>query len=214
MMNNYKSFYKKFLSALLGCVILATISYFYWDRAIAEFVVQHQINHYLIFKYFTLISNCIDAFIFVLFIYLFVKLYFQAWNKLETHFFYLGISVAATNFIVRILKIIFGRYWPDTWVQNNPSWIQHHAYGFHLFHQGSAYASFPSGHTATVFAAMIVLWQFYPRYRWFSALLCALVVIGLIGMDYHYLSDIIAGAFIGTVIAVLTVKISNRDDSR
>ena len=31
------------------------------------------------------------------------------------------------------LAYAFGRYWPDTWVHDNPSLIRDGAYGFHPF---------------------------------------------------------------------------------
>jgi len=36
------------------------------------------------------------------------------------------------------LAYAFGRYWPDTWTNDNPSLIQNGAYGFHPFHGGAA----------------------------------------------------------------------------
>ena len=57
-----------------------------------------------------------------------------------------------------LLKFVFGRLWPDTWVANNPSFIHDGAYGFYFFHGGRGYASFPSGHTAVTCAVISVLW--------------------------------------------------------
>src|SRR5580658_10495109 len=44
------------------------------------------------------------------------------------------------------LKYAFGRTWPETWVNDNPSWIGNGTYGFWPFHKGAGWASFPSGH--------------------------------------------------------------------
>jgi membrane-associated phospholipid phosphatase len=44
---------------------------------------------------------------------------------------------------------------------------------------------------------MTVLWICYPRWRPLYALVVAAVVVGLIGADFHFLSDIVAGAFLG-----------------
>jgi membrane-associated phospholipid phosphatase len=84
-------------------------------------------------------------------------------------------------------------------VRNNPSLIHDGVYGFNPFHEaGIAYASFPSGHTAAICALMSVLWICYPRF-WPVYLAAILAVsIGLVGADYHFLSDVIAGAFVGT----------------
>ncbi len=56
---------------------------------------------------------------------------------------------------------VFGRDWPETWIDNNPSLIRDGAYGFHPFHGNSAYGSFPSGHTARTLAVAAVVWIAY-----------------------------------------------------
>jgi len=111
-----------------------------------------------------------------------------------------GASVALAAFVKDFLKFVFGRAWPETWVEHNPSLIHDHVYGFFWFQTSAGFHSFPSGHTTVTFAAMSVLWLWLPpRWRWLAALPCALVVVGLLGMDYHFLGDVVAGAFVGSV---------------
>jgi membrane-associated phospholipid phosphatase len=101
-----------------------------------------------------------------------------------------------------VLKFAFGRPWPETWVNNNPSWIDTHYFGFMPFHGGAGYASFPSGHTTRITSPCAILWRHAPRLRLAWLALPALVAIGLIGCDYHFLSDCVAGALLGTACAV------------
>ena len=70
---------------------------------------------------------------------------------------------------------LFGRTWPATWTNNNPSLLRDRVYGFNCFHSGHGYSSFPSGQTAAVLAVGIVL----------------------TGANFHFLSDVIAGGFVG-----------------
>lgn len=61
--------------------------------------------------------------------------------------------------------------------------------------------SFPSGHTITAFAVAVSLSQFYPTLA-VGLLFCAISVAAsrlLLGM--HFLSDVLAGAAIGTLLA-------------
>src|SRR5579872_5606330 len=61
--------------------------------------------------------------------------------------------------------------------------------------------SFPSGHTMTAFAVAVTLSQFYPTLA-VGLLFCAVSVAAsriLLGM--HFLSDVLAGAAIGTALA-------------
>jgi membrane-associated phospholipid phosphatase len=61
--------------------------------------------------------------------------------------------------------------------------------------------SFPSGHATSVFAVATVFVAFYPRLRWPLYALAAAVAMGRVYLERHYVSDIIAGAVIGIVIA-------------
>lgn len=106
-------------------------------------------------------------------------------------------------------KYAFGRLWPETWVNDNPSWIGTHAYGFFPFHGGAGWASFPSGHMTVVTAPMAVLALGLPRWRWLFALPVALVAIGLYGADYHFVGDMIAGTLLGTVCAAVAVALTD-----
>jgi len=118
-----------------------------------------------------------------------------------------SISVIVAETIKGGLKFAFGRLWPDTWVQNNPSFIHDGAYGFNFFHGGPGYASFPSGHTTVTCALISVLWIFYPYWRPFYAAIVLTVAVGLIGAHYHFLSDVIAGGFLGASTGWMTVAI-------
>jgi membrane-associated phospholipid phosphatase len=96
-----------------------------------------------------------------------------------------------------VLKLAFGRTWPETWTCGNPSFIRDGAFAFSPFHGGAGWASFPSGHMLVICAACGCLWALTPRLMPLCALLPLVVAIGLIGADYHFLSDILAGALVG-----------------
>jgi membrane-associated phospholipid phosphatase len=108
------------------------------------------------------------------------------------------------------LKYAFGRTWPETWVRNNPSFIKDGVYGFFPFSGGPAYSSFPSGHTTAIAAVISVLWICYPRYRVLYALCVLAVGVGLVGANFHFLSDVIAGGFLGVTTGWLAVSIWER----
>jgi len=65
--------------------------------------------------------------------------------------------------------------------------------------------SFPSGHTITAFAVSVALSAFYPELA-VGLLFCAVSIAAsrvLLGM--HFLSDVLAGAAIGTAVACTSV---------
>ena len=121
-----------------------------------------------------------------------------------------SLSLAMGQALKNLLKLVFGRTWPETWVDNNPSFIHNHVYGFHLFHGGGGYESFPSGHMTATCALLSVLWIRYPRLKPLYVLAALAVAVGLVGANFHFLSDVIAGAFVGASTGWMTVMLFNR----
>jgi membrane-associated phospholipid phosphatase len=119
-----------------------------------------------------------------------------------------SISFIATNLITSQLKYALGRTWPDTWIENNPSLIQNGVFGFNPFHGGPGFASFPSGHLAGVCAVMTVLWCSYARLRPIYIACVVAVAVGLLGANYHFLSDILSAIFVGLSVGYIATKMS------
>lgn len=128
---------------------------------------------------------------------------FERLTKADRDALFIGNSVVFSYLIQNKLHDVFGREWPETWVAHNPSLIGTGDYGFHFFHAGSAFESFPSGHTTVVVALFAAIWVLYPRLRILSTLGICSIFIGLIGMEFHFFGDCIGGAF----IAFTTVNI-------
>jgi undecaprenyl-diphosphatase len=65
------------------------------------------------------------------------------------------------------------------------------------------YDSFPSGHTTLSFCLAFILSQYYPRYTIFFYLFAVMTGLDrVIGLS-HFPSDVIAGALLGTVVAMV-----------
>jgi membrane-associated phospholipid phosphatase len=188
-------------------VILVTLSYQWFDRPIA-FFSHREFHGTRVFPWLTYIPEWLTPIAALIFVALGVRaLTGRALSRFEAVIFLAGISLGVAVAIKDQLKFAFGRTWPESWLHNNPSLIDNGVYGFSPFHGGASYSSFPSGHTTAVCAVMSVLWLCYPRFRVVYGLVVAAVIIGLLGADYHFLSDVIAGAFLGASIGWFLVLI-------
>ncbi len=196
------SLYGLFTSALIF------ISYCYLDHPIVELVAELNVSHSL-FSYFSHITPLLQAGVVIYFIYALYK--FRHGQKHSFAIALAFVSSLTTGLIIRYLgKISIGRTWPDTWVNNNPSWLQNGIDTFDPFNGGLAYQSFPSGHALLTFAILGLAWKLWPQSRPICTLLTALVTSGLILMNYHYLSDILAGSLLGFYCACLSYWIYHR----
>jgi membrane-associated phospholipid phosphatase len=102
--------------------------------------------------------------------------------------------VAISGLIADLLKPVFGRGRPRLEMAGGPQ-------GFRWWGPRADYWSFPSGHSVTLAALAFALCVLYPRGRvaWIGAAL--LVGLSRIMLDEHYLSDVIAGFYIGLITA-------------
>jgi membrane-associated phospholipid phosphatase len=104
-----------------------------------------------------------------------------------------SISVYAIN--SNVLKLFFG-------VPNPHEVIRGAAHAFNLW-AGSPRSSFPSGHMALAAAFAGVFMRIYRASGWPFALFLALSGCLLIVGSWHFLSDVIAGTFVGLSAGLL-----------
>lgn len=187
---------------ILNLIIITTIAvvfcYYFVDIPVIEFTYYHNLQQYKFLDYCSRLIELIELLIPVIIVFLILKGIYYC--RLNLFSFTLLLSCVSTLFVIALkmqLKFIFARYWGVTWINHNLSWIHDHAYGFQWFKSGVMYASFPSGHTAAMATFCGVWWVLWPASRIFVSILCSIEIMGLIGMSYHFISDIIAGLSLG-----------------
>lgn len=77
----------------------------------------------------------------------------------------------------------------------------HHRH--HLFIHPSADPSFPSDHATASFAIAVAIWLRHRTAGWIALALAALVSGGRVVVGTHYPSDVVGGALLGTLVALL-----------
>jgi undecaprenyl-diphosphatase len=124
------------------------------------------------------------------------RAYDAALATLAARCFFVFTVAAFSGILSQVLKRIIGRARPRMFDQFGE---------FHFVIPGfpSVYASFPSGHAITAFACAVALSYFVPRLRWALLTLAVLVAVSRVIVGAHYASDVIAGAAIGWLSAVL-----------
>ena len=193
--------------ALVLTALAVAASYLWLDRPIALFV-HDRLHGYVLFPALTRIPEIVTPLVLLAFAVIGLHaLLRRPLARLHTVVVLAAASVAVSEAIKDRLKFAFGRTWPETWIRDNPSFIRDHIYGFFPLHGGPGFAAFPSGHTAAICAVMSVLWICYPRFRLLYAAAMVAVAVGLIGADFHFLGDVIAGGFVGISIGWLTVTL-------
>jgi membrane-associated phospholipid phosphatase len=191
----------------LGTAVAVVICYLWLDRPIAHFA-HDELQRFHLFEKLTLIPEALTPLAVVAFLLLGLRgLSGRKLTRFQTVMLLSGVSLAVAVIIKDQLKFAFGRTWPETWTRNNLSFIRDGMYGFHPFHGGGGYASFPSGHATMICTVMTVLWICYPGFRPVYALCMAAVAVGLIGANFHFLSDVIAGGFLGLSAGWLGVAV-------
>lgn len=115
---------------------------------------------------------------------------------LSSRFAFLFLAVLVPNAVGEILKGIVGRGRP---------FVGGAADAFHYSHFAwtEAYASFPSGHAVTAFALAFAVASLAPKWRvaiWAYAVLIAITRLVLLA---HHPSDVLAGALVGILGAMV-----------
>jgi membrane-associated phospholipid phosphatase len=110
----------------------------------------------------------------------------------------IGLAVPVAFVLKDLLKELFGR-------TNTRIWLLHpDLFGFHWFHGGGDFASFPSGHMAVFTVLLLGIGRCLPWLRPVCAGLLFVLALVLIVTQYHFFSDIVAGACLGVIVDLLT----------
>lgn len=203
--------------AAAACGIVVAGCYFFVDRSVAFFVERHAIDKHLVLKWLTYPPPWLQSASPLVLVLLMMIRARGSWSRWQATLFFACVSLIVADQFRTTIGDLFGRYWPATWHDHNPSLIGTGTYGFHAFEhggyhpfdQGDDAGSFPSGHAARICGFFSVFWIGLPRGRWLYALLATPMLVALVGMNYHFVSDVIAGSVLGALVGIYTATMAN-----
>lgn len=105
-------------------------------------------------------------------------------------------AIAVPGLFVSIVKRLIGRARPFVTGEADP-------FAWAYFVWRPDYASMPSGHTTSAFAAAFAIGALWPKARPFMWSYAVLIAVSRVVVTAHYPSDVLAGAVVGTLGALL-----------
>jgi membrane-associated phospholipid phosphatase len=106
---------------------------------------------------------------------------------------YLFVAIALPGLAVTVLKRLIGRVRPS---DSGP-------FAYFPWSWRPEYASLPSGHSTTAFAAAVAIATLWPRTRVPLLIFAAVIALSRVVITAHFVSDVIAAAFVGAFGAIL-----------
>jgi undecaprenyl-diphosphatase len=112
---------------------------------------------------------------------------------------FLFLAIGVPSLFGTIIKRLIGRARPFVGGAADP-------YLYHPFAWKVEYASLPSGHATTAFAAAVAVGMLWPRLRVVIWIYAIVIGISRVALTAHHPSDVLAGAIVGGIGAVLVSK--------
>lgn len=200
--------FRSWLLALILCATAVVVSITYVDRPLALWLDAH-VRHT---EFWTILNHALYPFLLVVIVAFLFLLGCGIWRMrgrplplwTSVPLLYSWTTIWALAATDAILKPVFGRGRVD------PTFVRDRLSGFHFLHGETNWDAFPSGTATIAFAILTVLWIFRPRLRAAGSLLAVLLSIAVVVGNYHWLSDAIAGAFLGVTVGWSTVGLLDR----
>jgi|TARA_B100001540_G_scaffold233419_1_gene207636 membrane-associated phospholipid phosphatase len=230
-MSNHKIKFIYQISSLRFFIIIATVTAFIFNFLDILIFQITKSFHGIFFIFFSTIIDPLSDFLdpfniivvcsLVIFLNLNVKYLLQNKIKLkllqektgleftkiiDTFDFYLLVckhwiwSLATAGILCNIIKYIFGVARPKYFFSEGFERVDF----FNALHKAN---SFPSGHTQAAFTLAILLVIYVNKYYWIIFTIASLMGISRIFMSMHFPSDILFGAYLGSLVPILLYKL-------
>ena len=185
---------RSWLLAFLSCGVLVTLAVLFADQRVA-LQMNRSFYNTGIFRSNFVVFSCIEAGGIALFVIALALVALRG-RRLTGWMLQLVSATAAgiaALIVAELLKMALGR------TPVYPTFLVDHVSALRPLHPGN----FPSGTTASVTATMTVAWANWPSGRLVWGSVGILTPIMILMTNSHWLSDVIAGAFLGWVFGII-----------
>ncbi|ASQ45446.1 phosphatase PAP2 family protein [Legionella clemsonensis] len=174
---------------MISYVGLIVLSFLYFDKPVAEYFYNLDVRKHLALVGWITKLGLGVVYMPTLFILAVIFRYLIVNREWAARAWFLLMCVAIPNVVCGFLKILFGRARPNLWIHND-------VYGFYGLQLHAPFWSFPSGHTTTIMSVVFGLSIVFPRYCYAFMLTGITVALSRVLLTHHYLSDILAAAYL------------------
>lgn len=184
------------LIILLSGAFLCAVSYAFWDIPLAFFCLY--MNPAILAMADVVTQAGDSVWYYIVLVPAFVLLRFVAKNELwSSRILFVFLSLSVSGILSTGLKWFTGRHRPVNLIEDGQ-------FGFTFFQLDFIYesTSFPSGHAVTAFALATAFAFIFPRWRAAAFVVAGLIAASRVLLTAHFLSDVIAGATVGSLCAL------------
>jgi len=184
-------------SLLVGAAVAA--AYFNIDLPLAQAVKELPFQMVEFFQYVTVLGEATWSLIAAALLGLAARFLWRRDDWMRRSLFIFA-AVASSGIVTDLFLWLAGRWRPKAYFTDQ-------FYGFDLFGWGYEQTSFPSGHATTIWACGAALAILFPRWRLLWYVLAILVSMSRVIVGAHYLSDVLAGAYVAVMTVLVLVRL-------
>lgn len=118
----------------------------------------------------------------------------HAYYTISIWCFAIIVSVGGGGLAINLIKRIIGRARPKHFEELG-------AYAFDPFAFKSSFAGFPSGHSTTAGSVFLLLFIFFPKWKWTWLSMALMVAASRVILGSHYVSDVLVGLIVGAGVS-------------
>ena len=196
---NFLTKFQKDEKAICIYLLLGVLVFLFFDYSISKFFYNINSQTKSLFETLTHFGDSLYFFVPTILIWVVIKI-IQNKNKIILTIsdisLFIFFNILLSGIAVQIFKHIFGRPRPPLFHSNNLTTLD-------IFNFDSRWHSFPSGHTATIFAFIFCLIFLFPKIKNILITIAVVIASTRVIVGAHYVSDIFGGALVAYITSIL-----------